>query len=57
LQEEGDQMKFNKKLRGKRFKFNFNLESYGEFIPSFTNWISPDEQRKRVEKINEELDK
>jgi|GEM_PF-7092373 len=50
-------MKFNKKLRGKRFKFNFNLESYGEFIPSFNNWISPDEQRKRVEKINEELDK
>ncbi|MDO6354652.1 MULTISPECIES: hypothetical protein [unclassified Caloramator] len=50
-------MKFNKKLRGKRFKFNFNLERFGEFIPSFNSWMSPDEQRKRVEKINEELDK
>lgn len=50
-------MKLNRRLMGKKFKFNFNLERYGEFIPSFNNWMNPDEQRKRVEKINKELEK
>ncbi|WP_159945843.1 hypothetical protein [Caloramator fervidus] len=49
-------MRLSKKMVGKRFKFNYNLEKYGEFIPSFNSWMTPEEQRKRVEKINKDLE-
>jgi len=29
----------------------YNMEQYGEFIPTFNSWILMDEQRKRIHEI------
>lgn len=35
---------------------NFNLEIYPEFVPTFNSWISPEEQKKRVQEISKNLE-
>ncbi|KRQ86085.1 hypothetical protein ABG79_02119 [Caloramator mitchellensis] len=48
-------MEIRNKKDGKRYKFNFNLEHFGEFVPSFFKWILPQEQRERIREINNRL--
>lgn len=50
-------MEIKNKKDGKRYKFNFNLERFGEFVPSFFSWMLPEEQRERIRKIKERLKK
>jgi hypothetical protein len=35
---------------------NFNLGVYPEFVPTLNSWISPEEQKKRVQEISENLE-
>lgn len=32
----------------------YNLEQYGEFIPSFNSWVLMDEQRDRIKEITDD---
>lgn len=34
---------------------NFNLEIYPEFVPTLNSWISPEEQKKRLQEISKNL--
>ncbi|CDF58934.1 hypothetical protein [Thermobrachium celere] len=36
-------------------KDEYNLNLYGEMVPTEFAWMTPEEQRKRVEEIEEKL--
>lgn len=36
---------------------NYNLEYYGEMIPTIFAWITPEEQKRRAEEMGEMLKK
>lgn len=38
-------------------EYEYNLEVYGEMIPSVFSWMTPEEQRKRVQEIQDMLEK
>lgn len=36
---------------------NYNLNLYGEMLPPLYSWMTPEEQRRRTEDINNMMDK
>ncbi|EYE88951.1 hypothetical protein Q428_05335 [Fervidicella metallireducens AeB] len=39
-------------LKTESFEDEYNLQLYGETVPSAFNWMTPEEQRRRVDEIN-----
>lgn len=38
-------------------KDEYNLELYGEMVPTLNAWMTPEEQKQRVEEIEEKMKK
>lgn len=38
-------------------KEDYDLELYGEMVPTLNAWMTPDKQRERVEEIEEKMNK
>ena len=56
--EKMSEIKVSRQNRGDRRNresiYDYNMEQYGEFVPSFNSWILMDDQRKRIEEITED---
>jgi len=43
--------KDNKNIENTNYEMGEDSTQYGEFIASFHKWLTPDQQRQRVEKL------
>jgi hypothetical protein len=43
-------------LKQEMYDNDYNLELYGEFVPTLFSWIDPNEQMKRCEEITKDVD-